>query len=57
MDNFDSRSSSKMSSTETFDFCTLYATIPRENLKTNHSQHILIFRLQAPFIAMGHGLT
>jgi hypothetical protein len=31
LDNFDSRSFSKMSSTETFGFCTLYATIPREN--------------------------
>ena len=31
LDNFDSRSCSNMSSTETFDFCTLYATIPREN--------------------------
>lgn len=31
LDHFYSRSFSKMSSTETFDFCTLYATIPREN--------------------------
>ena len=31
LDNFDSRSCSNTSSTETFDLCTLYATIPREN--------------------------
>ena len=34
LDNFNARTFSKISSIETFDFSTLYTTIPNETLKT-----------------------
>ena len=63
LDNFNSRSFSKISSIETLDFYTFYTTIPHEKLKTSLSDiiHNIVYFENGTkryyLIALGHALT